>query len=61
MALTELGCDHMQGYLFSKAVSEKKLLSLFIQTHLNSEATDQFLLSDFQHSTHIKVAIETLN
>lgn len=61
MALTELGCDHMQGYLFSKAVSEKKLLSLFIQTHLNVEATDQFLLSDFQHSTQIKDAIETLN
>ena len=61
VALTELGCNHMQGYLFSKAVSEKKLLSLLMQTHLDIDATDQFLLSGFQHSTQIKDAIETLN
>ena len=61
VALTELGCNHMQGYLFSKAVSEKKLLSLLMQTHIDVDATDQFLLSDHQHSTQIKDAIETLN
>ena len=61
VALTELGCNHMQGHLFSKAVSEKKLLSLLMQTHIDVDATDQFLLSDHQHSTQIKDAIETLN
>ena len=28
-ALTELGCDHMQGYLFSKAVSEKNIVTIY--------------------------------
>ncbi len=60
-ALTELGCNHMQGYLFSKAVSEKKLLTLFIQNNLYYDATGQFLLSDFHNSTRITDAIETLN
>ena len=60
-ALTELGCNHMQGYLFSKAVSEKKLLALFIQNNLYYDATGQFLLSDFHNSTLITDAIETLN
>jgi EAL domain-containing protein (putative c-di-GMP-specific phosphodiesterase class I) len=28
-ALTELGCDHMQGYLYSKPIPEAKLLKMF--------------------------------
>jgi diguanylate cyclase len=39
-ALEELGCDHMQGYLFSKPVPEAELLKMFksqpIQLELNS-------------------------
>ena len=60
-ALTELGCNHMQGYLFSKAVSEKKLLALFIQNNLYYDATGQFLLSDYHHSATNTVTIETVN
>ena len=60
-ALTELDCNHMQGYLFSKAVSEKKLLALFIQNNLYYDATGQFLLSDYHHSTLITDVIEILN
>ena len=60
-ALTELGCNQMQGYLFSKAISEKKLLALFIQNNLYYDATGQFLLSDYHHSTLITGAIDILN
>ena len=60
-ALTELGCNHMQGYLFSSAVSEKKLMALFIQNNLYYDATGQFLLSDYHHSTLITDAIDILN
>jgi diguanylate cyclase len=60
-ALTELGCNHMQGYLFSKAISEKKLLALFNQMQLNADATSPFLFSDFQHSAPILGATKTLN
>ena len=60
-ALTELGCNHMQGYLFSKAISEKKLLALFIQNNLYYDATGQFLLSDYHHSTTITETTETVN
>ncbi len=48
VALTDLGCDQMQGYLFSKPLSEEKLLRLFKQLNENSESTDQFLVSDYQ-------------
>jgi diguanylate cyclase len=60
-ALTELDCNHMQGYLFSKAISEKKLLALFNQMQLNANATNQFLSSDFQHSAQVLSAVGTLN
>ncbi|MES2501299.1 MAG: EAL domain-containing protein [Pseudomonadota bacterium] len=47
-ALADLGCDEMQGYLFSKPLSEEKLLKLFKQLSINSESTGQFLVSDYQ-------------
>ena len=47
-ALADLGCDQMQGYLFSKPLSEEKLLKLFKQLNMNSESTGQFLVSDYQ-------------
>lgn len=47
-ALADLGCDQMQGYLFSKPLSEEKLLKLFKQLNVNSESTGQFLVSDYQ-------------
>jgi diguanylate cyclase len=60
-ALTELGCDHMQGYLFSKAVNEKKLLAMFVESHLKVATDNQFLLSDFENTVPIAGAIKTLN
>ena len=41
-ALVELGCDQMQGYLFSKPLSEQKLLKLLSQLNSNFESTGYF-------------------
>ncbi|MBC7756553.1 MAG: EAL domain-containing protein [Bdellovibrio sp.] len=60
-ALTELGCNHMQGYLFSQAISEKKLMALFIQNNLYSDASGTYLLSDFHYSSVTTDAAKTLN
>ena len=60
-ALTELGCNHMQGYLFSQAISEKKLMALFIQNNIYYDASGTYLLSDFHPTIVIKDAVETLN
>ncbi len=60
-AINELGCNHMQGYLFSRAITEKKLLALFNQMHLHVDTTGQFLFSDFQHSAQTLGTVETLN
>lgn len=48
VALAELDCDQMQGYLFSKPMSEEKLFKLFKQLNINFESTGQFLVSDYQ-------------
>lgn len=53
IALAELGCDHMQGYLFSKPVSEQKLIKLFKQLLTNYESSGQFLVSDYQEQTDL--------
>lgn len=50
-ALTELDCDHMQGYLFSKPVAEDDLFLLFKQLQINFDAKSQFLVSDYQEVT----------
>jgi diguanylate cyclase len=47
-ALADLGCDQMQGFLFSKAVDEQKLFNLFHQLSANFESTGQFNLADYQ-------------
>jgi diguanylate cyclase len=60
-ALTELGCNQMQGYLFSKAVPEKKLFALFNQTTLNIESNNPFLLSEYQASSVISNVLKTVN
>jgi diguanylate cyclase len=48
VALAELDCDHMQGYLFSKPIPEEKLFKLFKRLGINFESTGQFTLSDYQ-------------
>ncbi len=48
--LTELGCDHMQGYLFSEPVSEDKLFLQFKQLEIHFEATVSSVVSDYQEA-----------
>ncbi|MES2636666.1 MAG: EAL domain-containing protein [Pseudomonadota bacterium] len=50
-ALVDLNCNHMQGYLFSKPLSEEKLLKLFKGLSVNFESTGQFSVSDYQAET----------
>ncbi len=47
-ALADLGCNQMQGYLFSKPLSEENLFKLLKQLSTNFESTGQFLVSDYQ-------------
>lgn len=48
-ALTDLGCNHMQGYLFSKPVAEDQLFKLFKHLDDNFESSGQFLITDYQN------------
>jgi diguanylate cyclase (GGDEF)-like protein len=41
--LIELGCDHMQGFLFSKPVPMEKLFNLYTQLQFNFESTSKLL------------------
>jgi EAL domain-containing protein (putative c-di-GMP-specific phosphodiesterase class I) len=41
--LIELGCDHMQGFLFSKPVLMEKLFNLYTQLQFNFESTSKLL------------------
>jgi sensor c-di-GMP phosphodiesterase-like protein len=41
--LLDLGCDHMQGYLFSKPVPEDKLFKLCKSPEANFESKNEFL------------------
>lgn len=47
-ALAELGCNHMQGYLFSKPISEDKLLKLFKDLSINFDLTGQFSVENYK-------------
>jgi len=47
-ALAELGCDHMQGYLFSKPISEEMLFKQFNQHQINFNFPNQLSIADFQ-------------
>lgn len=49
-ALIALGCDMMQGYLFSEPVSEESLITLFKHLHIKD------LHKDFQASGQLSVA-----
>ena len=48
VALANMGCNHMQGYLFSKPISEKKLTRLFKQLNHNFVSTGQYTVADYQ-------------
>lgn len=48
--LEELGCDQMQGYLFSHPMSEEKLVSLMKQLNTNFQSRGQFILNDYQQA-----------
>lgn len=47
-ALTELNCDQMQGYLFSRPMPEDKLVILMKKLGTNFESTGQFVIADYQ-------------
>ena len=51
-ALTELSCDQMQGYLFSRPMPEDKLVILMKQLGTNFESTGQFMIADYQKPHH---------
>ena len=44
-ALAELGCDHMQGYLYSKPIPEAELLKLFKPEPTSFESNNQTLVN----------------
>ena len=48
LALAKMGCNHMQGYLFSKPIGEKQLIKLFKQLNQNFEISGQYTVSDYQ-------------
>lgn len=48
LALTELGCDQMQGYLFSHPMPEEKLVPLMKLLKTEALSTGQFIISDYQ-------------
>ncbi len=45
-ALAELGCDHMQGYLYSKPIPEAELLHLLKSPALNFELSSPILMDN---------------
>jgi diguanylate cyclase (GGDEF)-like protein len=51
--IVALGCDYMQGYLFSKAIAAEQLFKLYAHLHnrqfqLGFETSGQLLVSDYQ-------------
>lgn len=50
-ALADLGCNHMQGYLFSHPISEAKIIKLFKLLSINFHITGQFLTSDYMEES----------
>ena len=51
--LADLGCNHVQGYLYSKPVSEDKLFKLIRKLNTSYERTGQFSLSDYQVEANV--------
>ncbi len=48
--LEELGCDQMQGYLFSYPMPEEKLVNLMKQLNTNFQSRGQFIINDYQQA-----------
>lgn len=48
LILTEMNCDQMQGYLFSRPISEGKLIALIKQLDTSFKSTGQFMVTDYQ-------------
>ena len=51
--VVSLGCDYMQGYLFSKPISAENLFTLYKHLHnkqfqIDFETSGQLLVSDYQ-------------
>ncbi len=47
-ALASLGCDQMQGYLFSRPMPEERLLGLLVNLNLQLETSGQAFMKNFQ-------------
>lgn len=47
-ALVDLNCDHMQGYFFSRPLSEEKLLQLFKVLSIGIKTTGHLQVLDYQ-------------
>lgn len=47
-ALTQLGCNHMQGYLLSKPLSEEKLFNLLKNYYISIDSADKLSAGDYQ-------------
>ena len=50
LTLTELGCDQMQGYLFSHPMPEEKLVPLMKLLNTGALSTGQFKIDDYQRA-----------
>ena len=50
--LTELGCDHMQGYLFSRPLPKERLISLLKNLNLRFEDTGIFFAKNLEKVSH---------
>jgi len=51
--LADLGCNHVQGYLYSKPVSEDKLFKLIRKLNTSYERTGRFSLSDYEAEVNV--------
>ena len=51
--LADLGCNHVQGYLYSKPVSEDKLFKLIRKLNTSYERTGRFSLSDYEAEANV--------
>ncbi len=54
LALAELGCDHMQGYLFSRPLPEERLIGLLKNLNLQLEESRQTFIENLQTIPHIQ-------
>ena len=50
--LAELGCDHMQGYLFSRPLPRDRLISLLKNLNLRFEESGVFFAKNIEEAVH---------